>query len=780
MKRSAALFLALCIVLSLFIPAVAATQTTLYFLNTGGWSQVGAYIYGDKGELLGSWPGTNATADEGQWVKVTVSDAPAYSVIFFNTADETQRAELYLSNANSVYVTADGIAYTSKKLAESAAGVSSNTVVYYYNSEGWSDVGAYVYGDCGEVLGGWPGQDTQSAGIGDKWLKISVPAEAPFNIIFHLKSDTTETLRAELSIPNSSQVYVAGCKADGNVAAYSSQAEAEASIPGQSNTNPDFLNYDVTYDGAGAALPYITYEAEQAITNGEVLEKSTAYRETIQSEASGRQAVRLDAVGEYVEFTLTAPANSLVLRSCLPDSSDGSGITAPLSMYINGTEEANLSLTSKYAWVYGSYPYNNNPADGLPHRFFDETRLLLSQTLPAGTTIRLQKNPGDTAEYYIIDFIECELVSAPLTQPSNSLSVTGYGAVANDGIDDYNAFKNCIAAAKSQGKEVWIPAGTFDLTQERALSVDGVTVRGAGMWHTTLYGAGAAFSYSGTARFFDFAMTGVSYIRDNDGDLAGFENSGSGTNVTIQNIWMEHMKVGVWSAHTTGLVIQGCRIRNTFADGMNLCSGTYNSTVQNNSVRNTGDDGIASWPWQENCTGITICHNTVQIPTLANGIAVYGGGDYLVEYNYIADTVNNGAGIVIGSEFSTANGFTGAITVQNNVLDRCGSMQTDENYPIGAIWIWASWGEMTSAYNVFHNTMNDCVQEGILIECNSRLTGLNIQGNTVNGATNAVYEYLNGSGSGTVGTMTVSGLTDEAYKDDAPNFHLTHADSTLP
>lgn len=777
MKRSIALFLTLCMVLVFFVPVAAATQTTLYFLNTKGWSKVNAYIYGDKGELLGSWPGTGTTADAGQWVKVTVSDSPAYSVIFFNTADDAQRTELYLDAANKTYVTADGQAYTTKAQAELAAGVGAYMDVYYYNTEGWSDVGAYVYGDCGEVLGSWPGTDTQSADIGSNWLKISVPAEPPFNIIFHQKSDATETLRAELSISNSSNVYVAGCKADGNVAAYTSQAEAEASIPNQGgNTNPDYLSYNISYNGAGAALPYITYEAENAITNGEVLEKATVYRQTPQSEASGRQAVKLDAVGEYVEFTLAEPANSLVLRSCLPDSTDGSGITARLSMYIDGTEKTDLSLTSKYAWVYGNFPYSNNPADGLAHRFFDETRLLLDETLPAGTTIRLQKNPSDTAPYYIIDFIECELVAAPLSQPSNSLSVLNYGAVANDGIDDYDAFQKCITAAKRRGREVWIPAGTFDLTSERTLSVDGVTIRGAGMWHTTLQGAGAAFSYAGTARFFDFAMTGVSYYRDDDGDLAGFETGSSGTNVTIQNIWMEHMKVGVWSAYTTGLTIQGCRIRNTFADGINLCSDTHNSTVQNNSLRNTGDDSIASWPWQADCTGNTIYHNTVQIPTLANGIAVYGGGNYLVEGNYIADTINNGAGIAVGSEFSTVSGFTGVITVQNNVMDRCGSMQTDENYPIGAIWIWASWGDMTTGYNIFSNTMNDCIHEGILIECSSKLTGLNIQKNTISGATNAVYEYLNGSGTGTVGSMTVSGLTGDAYKDDAPNFHLIHAD----
>lgn len=765
LKCILSLLLALCLLLSGFTGAQAAQATTLYFLNTGGWQSVGAYIYGEKGELLGSWPGAVAESapELGEsWVKVSVSDAPAYSVIFFNTANDAQRTELYLSEAANVYVTASSGAFSTKAAAEQAAEVIAGTTVYYLNSEGWENVGAYVYGDAGEALGAWPGTDTAAAPeLGGNWVKVTVPADPGFYIIFHEKSDTAETLRAEQQIADKSMIYVSGCKGSGNVAAYSSRADAEAAVK----------------RAPGAALPYTTYEAEAMDTTGEILAKATAYRETVQSEASGRRAVKLDGVGEYVEFTLTEPANALVLRYSMPDSSNGAGIDATLSMYVDGKAYTDLSLTSRYAWVYGEFPYNNTPGNGNGHRFFDETRLLLDDTLPVGTTIRLQKDASDTAGHYIIDFVECELAAAPLTQPEGSLSVADYGAVPNDGKDDRAAFESCISAAKSQGKEVWIPAGTFDLTEERVITLDGVTIRGAGMWHTNLYGAGAAFKYQGTCRFFDFSMTGVSTVRDDGGDLAGIEGTGSAaSNVIIQNIWMEHMKVGVWSVYTTDLVIQGCRIRNTYADGINLCSGTHNATVQNNSLRNTGDDAIAIWPWQADCTGNTIAHNTIQVPTLANGVAIYGGGNNTVDANHIADTINNGAGIAVGSEFDTSNGYTGAVTVQNNLLDRCGSMQTDENYPIGAIWLWASYHPMTNSYTVYNNTMNDCVREGILIECNSQLTGLEIRRNYINGATNGVYEYLNGSGSGTVGNLVMSGLTAGEYKDDAPNFNLTRDD----
>lgn len=990
-----------------------ATGVNLYFLNSGKWAEVGAYIYGDKGALLGEWGDTTAVAAGelgADWVKVTVSEAPPYSVIFYNKANDSERAELYLPAAENLFVTATAQSYTSKEAAEQAlgdtstviyflnydgeaakfeevyayayandapvaagwpgvkatqatdlggnwwqaelpvnamltpftvifndgagnqladinisnyennyitakndatlytsqadaersVGIVNETVVYYLNSKGWENVAAYVYGDAGQVLGGWPGADTEAAPeLGEHWVKATVPAKPKFNIIFHEKSDTTESIRAELLIQTDKQVYVAGCKEDGNVAAYGSLEEAELAmgmgdpdkmatlyfynsrgwgdingyvyreedgvgitvgsgwpgkaaeaapevgenwwkvtvprIPSQENPffiifndgvnqtedilidetenvyitvaggtyatateaeeaaandvyddgceegpNADLDGYTVSYDGAGAVLPYVTYEAEAAVTNAEVLEKAFAYRETIQSEAGGRQAVKLKTEGDYVEFTLTEAANSLVLRYCMPDNADGSGTEAGLSMYVNGTELQDLALTSKYAWVYGGYPFNNNPANGMAHRFFDETRVFLGETLPAGTTIRLQKDADDMAEYYIVDFIECELVGAPLEQPENSLSVTDFGAVANDGLDDRDAFVACIAAAREQGKEVWIPAGSFDLVEKEALVAAGVTIRGAGMWYTNLNGAGAAFKYEGTSKFFDFAINGVSTVRDDSGDLAGFEGNGKrATNLTIQNIWMEHIKVGVWSANTDGMVVQGCRIRNTYADGINLCSGTTNATVRNNSLRNTGDDGIAIWPWLADCSGNTIAHNTVQIPTLANGIAIYGGGNNVVDNNYVADTINNGAGIVTGSEFDTAKGYVGPITIQNNVLDRCGSMQTDENYQIGAIWVWSSWSPMTTGYNINNNLMNDCPQVGITIECNSELSGLSISNNTINGAKNAVFEYLNGTGSGSLGKLTVSNIEGEWINDQAPNFVLTLVDEGI-
>ena len=91
-----------------------------------------------------------------------------------------------------------------------------------------------------------------------------------------------------------------------------------------------------------------------------------------------------------------------------------------------------LNLTSTYAWVYGAYPFRGVPSDGTPRRFYDEIHVALN-SYPAGTVFKLQKDSGNTAAYYDIDFIETEVVPAAYAMPAGAFSITSYGAVSGGG-----------------------------------------------------------------------------------------------------------------------------------------------------------------------------------------------------------------------------------------------------------------------------------------------------------------------------------------------------------
>ncbi|MGH2411783.1 MAG: carbohydrate-binding protein, partial [Chloroflexota bacterium] len=208
-----------------------------------------------------------------------------------------------------------------------------------------------------------------------------------------------------------------------NTLAYSSEGG------GKANLNLDSLTIagGSVPAARGATVPYVEYEAESARTNGVIIGPDRIFGD-LAAEASGRKAVTLRKVGQFVEFTLRRPANGMVVRYSIPDSAKGTGITAPLGLYVNGRFRQALTLTSKYTWLYGSYPFTNNPAGLGGHHFYDETHLLFPSTLPAGTTVRLQVDPGDTAPSYTIDLADFEQVPAPYREPAGYLSLASFGA----------------------------------------------------------------------------------------------------------------------------------------------------------------------------------------------------------------------------------------------------------------------------------------------------------------------------------------------------------------
>nr|WP_253289908.1 glycosyl hydrolase family 28-related protein [Verrucosispora sioxanthis] len=228
--------------------------------------------------------------------------------------------------------------------------------------------------------------------------------------------------------------------------------------------------------GRGATVPFIEHEAENATHSGTRIGPDRRYG-TLPSEASGREAVTLDAVGEYVEFTLTAPANAVTFRYSIPDNAAGTGRDATIDLRANGTLVKAVPVTSKYGWYYGGYPFNNNPGDINPHHFYDEARALFGTTYPTGTKIRLQVASTAQSPTFTIDLADFELVAAPITKPANVLDVvTDFGADPTGATDSTARFQAAVDAGRAQSRTVWIPPGSFTLWDH--VVVDGVTLRG--------------------------------------------------------------------------------------------------------------------------------------------------------------------------------------------------------------------------------------------------------------------------------------------------------------
>jgi hypothetical protein len=87
-------------------------------------------------------------------------------------------------------------------------------------------------------------------------------------------------------------------------------------------------------------------------------------------------------------------------------------------------------------------------------------------------------------------------------------------------------------------------------------------------------------------------------------------------------------------------------------------------------------------------------HNTIQTPTLANGIAIYGGTDITVANNLVADTIREGSALHAGSRFG-AHPFAGTLTFKDNTTVRAGTYELNWNIGLGSIWIFALEGSIS-------------------------------------------------------------------------------------
>ncbi|MDX6419610.1 MAG: hypothetical protein QOG28_4230 [Trebonia sp.] len=554
--------------------------------------------------------------------------------------------------------------------------------------------------------------------------------------------------------------FVALVSVAGAAAASAAPAPAAATDPGSSQVTP-------TSDGGrGADVPFTEYAAVKARHAGTVIGPSDNLY-TLPAEAVGRTAVTLNGAGQYIEFTLARPANAVDLRYSIPDTADGTGLTTPLHVSAGGRALPDLTLTSKYTWFYGSYPFTNNPADQHGHHMYDDVRTLLGRTLPAGTRVEFEiANPAVPVTIDVADF---QQVAPPASQPRGSLSVLSYGADPTGAKDSTTAIQNAINAGSAAGKAVYIPPGNFTVTAH--LTVNKVTLTGAGEWYSVLGGNDVGVygnlppNPSTNVHLSNFAIFGQVTDRVDSADVNGI--GGGLQDSTISNVWIQHVKAGIWmTGPFTDLKINNVRIQDTTADGINFDGGITGSSVTNTYVRNTGDDGLALWSSGAADSGDSFSHDTVVLPILANNFAIYGGNNNSITSDYATDTITQGGGIQVGNRFSAVP-LSGTTTIDNNTLVRTGTLDPNWKFGVGAIWFYASDGEnMTGTINVDHNTILDSPYDafgfvGDYIPNATppayAITNVNINGAVVRNVGTFVVQ-LQSAGSATMSNVVASGV----------------------
>jgi len=516
--------------------------------------------------------------------------------------------------------------------------------------------------------------------------------------------------------------------------------------------------------GVGAPLDFVEYEAENAATNGRIVGPDRTFA-TLAAEASGRRAVLLDGQEDYVEFTLSAPANALTVRYALPDGPGGKPVDARLAVNAQGRRIAELAVTSRYCCYYGHYPFTKQVAEGKGHHFFDHARILLDEVLPAGTVVRLTRDARFEATWISIDLVDFELVPAPRRRPSHALSVVDFGADPSGELDSRAAFAKAIAAASGSRRPLWVPPGHFRL--DGHVQVDRVEIAGAGPWYSVLQGDGVGLygrdapNPSQAVDIHDLAIIGQVQERDDHKALAGIGGAlGGGSRV--RNVFIQHVKVGLWlDGPFDGLIVRHVRVLDTTADGLNLHRGISNVIVEESFFRNNGDDGIASWAEKLGNHDIIIRHNTIVAPILANGVAIYGGHDIAVSDNLIADTLTEGGGLHLGNRFGAVP-LSGKISLTGNMVVRGGSIDPRLNIGIGAVWLFALDVPIKAQIDLRTTTLLDSSQEAVLL-FGRRIDGLNVKGLRVERAGGGLIE-LRADGSATLSGVRATDIVEPAVR----------------
>ncbi len=528
----------------------------------------------------------------------------------------------------------------------------------------------------------------------------------------------------------------------------------------------------------GATMPYTRYDSKAATLGNEAkLAVSAKFeKNNIASQASEQSYVRLPKKGAYAQWTVNTGGAGVTMRFTMPDSSDGMGQQGSVDVYVNGKKVQTVELTSYFMWQYFEAPNpsvnpsgspKDTPVSGATPCFaFDEVHFKLNQPLKKGDTIRIQHSGKDSLEYGV-DFLEIEEVPAAIKKPVNAYSIADYGADGSDQYDDYGAISKCITQAKKDGKDVYIPEGTYRIGQVWNINASDIKITGAGVWHTKIQFTSSASGRGGisgnSAKNVEFCHMYInSSLRSRYNQNANYKCFKDVWNQCyIHDVWEEHFECGFWLAdysspveYSDGLVIANCRIRNNLADGVNFCQGTSNATVYNCSIRNNGDDGLAMWNNSylsaKDESNNVFCYNTIDFIWRAGAIAIYGGNGHKVYNNYIADTFM-ASGIHLNTNFDgykyTKN--TG-IEISNNIIVRSGTASDSWNSPLGAIDISGAVKNITFNNTYIYNAQHDAIKisnspSGIVFN-NTSVLGCGVDGQQTSGDNPGAvikYEYKN-------------------------------------
>ena len=140
-------------------------------------------------------------------------------------------------------------------------------------------------------------------------------------------------------------------------------------------------------------------------------------------------------------------------------------------------QQLDLSSSSNWQYLNDKGVHDSAQADTRARFQFDEVHSLLPE-------FSFKRRCGFTGEnksddvHYGLDFVEFEQAPDPIAQEDNAINIVSKGATPNDDTDDSQALYDAIYEAKQSGKNVYIPAGRFNLNRKVGIDASDMKISG--------------------------------------------------------------------------------------------------------------------------------------------------------------------------------------------------------------------------------------------------------------------------------------------------------------
>lgn len=438
------------------------------------------------------------------------------------------------------------------------------------------------------------------------------------------------------------------------------------------------------------AFPWTYYEAEKGIAGPGAVLVTGALWGDIGYEARGKQAVTLDNAGEYVEWSNVKAATHAIIRYSVPDLT-----TSTLGLYVNGTKVTDLAVSYE---MLRETQTNVAPPGGIV-KLYDDVLAEVPGGIPLGATVRVQKDVADGVAI-TVDFLEVDTAPAPLTKPDET-----WVEVAQGTGNDRTAFNTAIAAANAGSKKVWIPAGDYVINYTGGdggiVVPGGITMRGAGMWHSRLLMNYAGqnrrlFSFTGpgiTAS--DFKVIGTMNTLANNGGMTVIRMDTHAGHV-VERLWAEHLTLTL-GFNTVNAIVRDNRVRNTFKDAIHFARNAVGNLIERNFIRNAGDDNVALVSYENlGMANNVVQYNIGECGWWGRGFTNIGGNGNVLRYNIANNCVRAGVACMIERFNLQQTQFNLNFLIEKNVIVRCGDQIS--NPVTGSLAIYAAQDFPMSGY----------------------------------------------------------------------------------